>query len=325
MRAVYYFLYGRWFADTFGWLVQLALFFAVLYFIQKYWLTILGSVLALCLACYAVFIILRELHRWLRPKTLDEEPSAEVSEHAKPDAAQLKSAPAHPIARRADYLRALERIDEWADNLSVLSEDERIKTWGDIGEAKVLRGLEQEGNCLVYWGLGLLIDGRKTEYDILAVSPFGLLHVEVKHFTGRWERADNEPSTNPTRWQKIDSQGARLGDPKLSPFEQADRAGKMLSEAVQHLAGVRLPLTSVVFFPHERFQLRGINDYRMPYCFGNQVNRFLHEFVRGTAPGVHRVRAEDLARLVRGLQSYRQYPVFFDRKMFWMRECGGAA
>lgn len=198
-------------------------------------------------------------------------------------------------------------------NRESLPPDEQIKAAGDMGEIRVLQMMESIGGMIVYWGVGLRRGGG-SEYDILAISEFGLLHVEVKNYSGLYTSAEGEPEFNPNKWQR-ETPGGGTQIIK-SPFYQAAKAHDNLAEALTEVLGVDVPLYSVIFFENTSFSMRGIQDYRVSFCLSGDMKRYLNSFAHGGRVGTPRVSGELMARLVSYLDNAGHSPVFFDNDLF---------
>ncbi len=216
----------------------------------------------------------------------------------------------YAIVRPHDYVRKIFSINDQYHSSNNTAKSQALKTAGDYGEAIVLSYLESAGRCIAYWNIGLNHKGRKAEYDILAVTPYGLLHLEVKNFSGIWHPTDSALFLNPDNWQKIDTENGKV-TVVHSPFKQACRAKKILEDTLKDGVMPVVPIYTVVCFTNESFQMMGMDDNRLPWRDVG-IDLLLKDFVNGDLEGLSEVSPSTMLQIVEYFGDGGQYPVFFD-------------
>ncbi|MBU1248288.1 MAG: NERD domain-containing protein [Proteobacteria bacterium] len=219
------------------------------------------------------------------------------------------------LIRTKDYLTRLEQVFS-APSISALPSSEAMRAWGDYGEVWALHLFETVGGGIVYWNVGVnYLPSRRSEIDILAITRQGVLHVEVKHYSGRWQAAQGEPGVNPNAWEKQNPYDGQIKTTR-SPFSQVMIAHSNLADAIRAAIGVTLPVHSVVFFTHDSFAMDGFSEDRSPFYLRSEIAPFVRSFMRNTAGTNEMITPVHLAKLVSYLGAVGQEPVFFDKTFY---------
>ncbi|WP_319466210.1 nuclease-related domain-containing protein [uncultured Pseudodesulfovibrio sp.] len=174
------------------------------------------------------------------------------------------------------------------------------------GEAEVLEVVKSIGGGIVYWGLGLSINEKKCEFDILVVTQHGLLHVEVKNLYGHW-RPVASSNGNASQWKR-DSDDTVIH----SPIRQADRARRLLGDTAKQICYDMLPVHSVVVVTNKNFEFCGTEDECVALMRTEEFDRYYSDFVYGYGSNIAATSKPRLSRLISFISKYKQYPVFCD-------------
>ena len=127
------------------------------------------------------------------------------------------------IVRSDEYISRLKSIHSGTITANPL----RLRGWE--GEMETLFLIEAVGKGIVYWNVGVNFHGRKSEFDILVLCPHGVIHIEVKTYSGTYSPANNQPAKNPNDWKKVNTFSGEVRE-SWSPVSQALRAKKILSD-----------------------------------------------------------------------------------------------
>lgn len=211
------------------------------------------------------------------------------------------------IVRSEAYLRRCRSIH----NNTIAADSHRLAGWK--GEMTILQDIESLGMCIAFWNVGLNFRGRKTEFDVLAFSPFGILHVEVKEWSGSCSPANGEPTENPFYWLKRNTfTGA--ASMKRSPIAQALNARRILEDALKRICRQDIPVTSVVVFTNRNLDLRDIHDTRLMRFDRAGFKDFFRAFTSGQGGGTP-LALVDMAKITACLGQAGQEPAFFDSRL----------
>lgn len=217
-----------------------------------------------------------------------------------------------------EYRLRVERCFRAAKIMNQLTDERAKKACGDRAEAIVLHMLERAGKAAVYWNVGLNCFGMKTEFDVLVISPFGVLHLEVKGYTGTWRRTAGYPKKNPESWERVDN--VRAAKVVKSPVSQALRARMALDKALNIAIRASIPIWSYLVFPDPSVKLR-IDDDRLPFLNHATMGHAFQDFVDGRLVPAgkdcsEKMRPEVFGRLLTYLDEGGFMPVFFDRTLY---------
>lgn len=108
---------------------------------------------------------------------------------------------------------------------------ERKISVGEMGELKTIDELKRLSCAAVYNDFhiyDLKTMTSKTQIDHLVLTPYGIILLESKNWSGKWVEVAN----NPYYWQRIDNQER---ESCTSPFEQCNRTKSILDAAFWHL------------------------------------------------------------------------------------------
>lgn len=211
------------------------------------------------------------------------------------------------IVRSEDYISRLLSVH----NGSIPVSPARLVGWK--GERNVLFIIEAIGKGIVYWNVGIRFQGQKCEYDILVLSPFGVLHVEVKAYAGTYVPAPGEPLRNPNNWEKGNPY---TGEPKVtwSPVSQSLRANRILQQTLNALCEKPIGVETVIVFPDNNFRVEKMVDSRLPWFNAHNFQKFYKAFSHGLlkSPGLDLV---DMVKIASVLGQCGFEPVFYDAEL----------
>ena len=213
------------------------------------------------------------------------------------------------VIRSAEYLDALLALSAEFNNARHLSKEKYVLAIGKDGEAQTLFLMEAMGKAAVYWNVGVRLDATRCEYDILAISPYGVLHVEVKNYGGEYGAPKGVSVYRPNKWEKTYRDAAVKQS--RSPFYQASHAGKTLSGVLLDACGESLPVLSVIVFPNPSFALRHVMDDRVVHCDLESFALLYNDFLTGRLPTMQERKTASMAKAVSYLANGGQFPVFF--------------
>ncbi|WP_285905072.1 nuclease-related domain-containing protein [Pseudodesulfovibrio pelocollis] len=212
------------------------------------------------------------------------------------------------IVRSEEYISRLLSIH----NGSITVSPARLVGWE--GERDVLFLLEAVGKGIVYWNVGVRFRGQKCEYDILVLSPFGVLHVEVKAYAGTYVPAPGEPLQNPNNWEKVNPY---TGEAKTtwSPVSQSLRANNILQQTLTVTCEKSITVQTVIVFPDKGFRVERMADSRLPWFNARNFQKFYRAFSHGllNSPGLDLV---DMVKIASVLGQCGFEPVFYDAELF---------
>ncbi len=209
------------------------------------------------------------------------------------------------IVRSEEYVSRLQSIHSGTISANPL----RLRGWE--GEMQTLFLIEAVGKGITYWNVGVRFHYRKSEYDIIVLCPYGVLHVEVKAYSGTYSPAEGQPSTNPNDWKKINRFTGEIKE-SWSPVSQALRAKEILSDVLKTVCDKDIPVETVVVFSDSSFQASGIEDTRLPWLDAKNFQNFYKAFVLGQIANGAGLDLLDMAKIATCLGQGGFEPVFYD-------------
>lgn len=209
------------------------------------------------------------------------------------------------IVRSDAYFSRLASIHDGTISASPL----RLRGWE--GEMQVLFLIEAVGCGIVYWNVGVNFQGRKCEYDILVLSPFGILHVEVKAYAGSYTPAEGQPTKNPNTWKKVNRITGEVKE-SWSPVSQSLRAKKILSDTFSSICEKPISVETVVVFPDKSFIPSGFEDSRLPWFDAKNFQKFYRALTSGHLKNRPPLEMVDMAKIATCLGQCGFEPAFYD-------------
>lgn len=262
---------------------------------------IIGAGLGVCV----LFFVIRLLYvRWKNNK----------QQKALNKAATKSSNQDSNVIRSAQYLGRLVDLKDTFKNVNVLTRDEQLLAIGAEGEVKTLSLMEYLGNAIVYWNVGLNFYEKKCEYDILSVTPYGILHVEVKNYGGDYYSSEESSVYRPNYWEKRLSDGQKKRS--RSPASQAARAKGLLTKALNMACSESIPILSVIVFTNSSFKANHIVEDRVAWCDLDTFGSLYMDFINGKIPGAKRVDSHTLGKTLSYLANGGHFPAFFDETLY---------
>lgn len=216
------------------------------------------------------------------------------------------------LLRSEEYIERMRRFNNRC--YKNLTGQNRVNHYGEEGELIVLGHCELVGKSAVYSNVGLVHNGDKCEIDILALSKYGLVHVEVKNFSGCYFPADDCTCYRPEKWQKKWNGNVNV---LRSPVIQAERACDLLSEALPAIINEHIPIFSVIVFTDKTFKLSRVAEDRMVMCSVDTFQEVFDEFVNGRNPEfLKKIDPLGAAKFLAELKGNGMYPVFYAPETF---------
>lgn len=214
------------------------------------------------------------------------------------------------IVRSQDYKDVMSKYDSISSQRD-LTDRESIEGAGLEGELMALAYPEYHGRCVTYLNVGVKYEGQKCELDLVVITPYGIMLVEVKNYKGDYTYADGEGAFRPNAWVK----NTHSGTTKItrSPISQACRAKRIFSDAMKAASGRKIPIFSYVLFTNDSFSMGRIVDDRLPWSYAGAFNDVCEGFVHGLCPGFTKPLEPTLiANILDYFDQCGMTPVFFD-------------
>ena len=210
------------------------------------------------------------------------------------------------IIKSKEYVNRATKIRAKFERRQYQSDEDAKKTVGLAGELDVLRTLEHIKNIIVYWSVGINSKNKKTEIDILVVSPYGLLQIEVKRYAGEYvvdESGDFRKFSEHEGGDKIIH----------SPFEQIRRANGLLKETLLHYLDEPIQIIPLVVFTNPSFRIQGLKENEICHCTLDAAPNFFENFAKG-AMRPSPLDPHTLAKIVASLDHGNVVPAFYDSR-----------
>ncbi|WP_419780217.1 nuclease-related domain-containing protein [Maridesulfovibrio sp.] len=276
------------------------------------------------LSILVLIVVLALIYWFLRPKKKSSESpierrllprkTKETSTPDKPKEPLFKENPnSATLLRSAEYIQRLRRFNNLC--YKNLNGQDRINHYGEEGELIVLGHCELVGKSAVYSNVGLIHNtGEKCELDILALCKHGLVHVEVKNFSGCYCPAEDCTCYRPEKWQKEWNGQTNV---LRSPVIQAERSREILGDALPVIIDESLPIFSVIVFTNGTFKLSRVAEDRMVMCSADTFQEVFDEFVNGRNPKFsEKIDPVVAARFMGEMKGSGLYPSFYAPETF---------
>ncbi|WP_027722113.1 nuclease-related domain-containing protein [Maridesulfovibrio zosterae] len=257
----------------------------------------------------SIFILLAVLalvYRFFKPKRKDPKIAKKAEGFTEnPNAATL--------LRSEEYIERMRKFHERC-NQTNLTWKERLKHHGDEGELKILGHCELVGKSAVYTNVGLVHNAEKCELDVLALCKYGLVHIEVKNYSGCYSPAKDCTFYRPEKWQKLWKNKLTV---VRSPAVQAVRAREILQDAFSSIIKDEIPLFSIITFANDKLQISKIVEDRVAICKSETFQDIFEEFVTGKNPEFsEKIDPVIAAKFLAKLQGSGLLPAFYAPETF---------
>ncbi|MFW5498386.1 MULTISPECIES: nuclease-related domain-containing protein [unclassified Maridesulfovibrio] len=256
-----------------------------------------------------LLVVLAVAYRFLRPKKNGSQVTkkdAEKKEFFKENSISAT------LLRSEEYIERMRRFNNRC--YKNLTGQDRINHYGEEGELVVLGHCELVGKSAVYSNVGLAHEGEKCELDILALCKYGLVHVEVKNFSGCYCPADDCTCYRPEKWQK---EWKGQTNVLRSPVVQAERSRGILAESLPVIINDSLPVFSVIVFTNGTFKLSRVAEDRIVMCSAETFQEVFDEFVNGRNPEFsEKIDPVGAAKFMAELKGNDLYPAFYAPETF---------
>ncbi|ACS79714.1 nuclease-related domain-containing protein [Maridesulfovibrio salexigens] len=256
-----------------------------------------------------LLVVLAVAYRFLKLKKKDSQATKKVAEKEEVFNENPNSA---TLLRSEEYIERMRRFNNRC--YKNLTGQDRINHYGEEGELLVLGHCELVGKSAVYSNVGLAHEGEKCELDILALCKYGLVHVEVKNFSGSYCPADDCTCYRPEKWQK---EWKGQTNVLRSPVVQAERSREILADALPSIINESLPIFSVIVFTNGTFKLSRVAEDRIVMCSAETFQEVFDEFVNGRNPEFsEKIDPVGAAKFMAKLKGNDLYPAFYAPETF---------
>ncbi|WP_319779048.1 nuclease-related domain-containing protein [Maridesulfovibrio sp.] len=257
----------------------------------------------------SIFILLAVLalvYRFFKPKRKDPKIAKKAEGFTEnPNAATL--------VRSEEYIERIRMFHRKCKQTNLCWE-ERLRHHGDEGELKILGHCELVGKSAVYTNVGLVHNGNKCELDVLALCKYGLVHVEVKNYSGSYSPAKDCTFYRPEKWQKLWKDKLTV---VRSPVVQAVRARGILQRALPTILKGDIPLFSIITFANDNMQISKIVEDRVAICKAETFQDVFEEFTTGKNPEFsEKIDPVIAAKFMAKLKGSGINPVFYAPETF---------
>lgn len=268
-----------------------------------------GSVLS-DFSILLLLVILAVAYRFLKPKKKDFQVTKKSADKKEVFNENSNSA---TLLRSEEYIERMRQFQERCKQAD-LTWKERLKHHGDEGELKILGHCELVGKSAVYTNVGLVHNGDKCELDVLALCKYGLVHVEVKNYSGCYSPAKDCTFYRPEKWQKSWKDKLTV---VRSPVVQAVRARGILQGALPLIFKDEIPLFSIITFANENIRISKIVEDRVAICVAETFQDVFEEFVTGKNPEFSdKIDPLIAAKFMAELKGHGLYPAFYAPETF---------